>query len=63
MDPATWAAAIVALGGIATAIVTYINYKRGKRDRVEQSQADEMRTSIDHPTRDDDKLFLGKPKV
>lgn len=62
MDPAI-GGIFIAITTIATAVLAYINYKRGKRDRVEQSQADEMRTSIDHPSRDGDKLFLGKPKT
>ena len=63
MDPASWAAALGGLVTIATAVLAYLKYKRGKRENLAQSEVDELKRNLEHPTTDGDKLFMDKPKA
>jgi hypothetical protein len=63
MDPISIAALIGTLGTIATAVLAYIQYRRGKRESLAQSEVDQLKHNIEHPTTDGDKLFLGPPKA
>jgi uncharacterized membrane protein len=63
MDPISIAALIGTLGTIATAVLAYIQYRRTKRENLAQSEVDQLKSNIEHPTTGGDKLFLGPPKA
>jgi len=61
MDPASIAAIFGGLVTIATGVLAYMKYQRGKRENLAQSEVDELKHNIEHPDTSGDKLFLDKP--
>ena len=66
MDPASIGAIIGGLVTIATAILAYLKYQRGKRENLAQAEADEFKATLEHPYVEPDpakRLYVDKPKA
>ena len=66
MDPISWGAIITALVTIFGTVMGWLKYRREKRDRVAQSEVDDLKAQMEHRTVEPDparRLYLGKPKA
>ena len=66
MDPASALAAFTALLTVIGGIIGFVQYRRGKREKLQRAQSDQFRNSIDHPVAEPDpdkRLYIDKPNA
>ena len=59
MDPTTGWAALGGLISLLTALAGYLKYRRGKREKLGQAEADELKKSMDRATTGNDPPLSG----
>lgn len=64
MDPLSWGTAIGGLITVVAAVIGFLRYRRGKREKLVQAEVDELKDQLAHPHTEPDpakRLFMGKP--